>query len=97
MGTGSFPGVESGRGMTQTSHPLLVPRSKNRVELYFYPPYGPLWPVKEGENYLIIQEQNGMTNFKITIASHTNSISNSHSTKKKILNGETVVLLVFTC
>jgi hypothetical protein len=29
MGTGSFPGVESGRGVTLTPHPLLVPRSKN--------------------------------------------------------------------
>jgi hypothetical protein len=35
MGTGSFPGVASGRGMTLTP---LVPRSKNRVELYLYPP-----------------------------------------------------------
>jgi hypothetical protein len=25
MGTGSFPGVESGRGVTLTPHPLLVP------------------------------------------------------------------------
>jgi hypothetical protein len=38
MGTGSFPGVESGRGMTLTPHPLVVPRSKNRVELYLYSP-----------------------------------------------------------
>jgi hypothetical protein len=36
MGTGSFPGVESGRGVTLTPYPLLVPRSKNRVEPYFY-------------------------------------------------------------
>jgi hypothetical protein len=34
MGTESFPGVESGRNVTLTPHPLLVPRSKNRVELY---------------------------------------------------------------
>jgi hypothetical protein len=34
MGTGSFPGVESGRGVTQTPQPLLRPRSKNRVKLY---------------------------------------------------------------
>jgi hypothetical protein len=46
MGTGSSPGVESGRGMTLTPHPLLVPRSKNRVELYRYSPYGPSWPMK---------------------------------------------------
>jgi hypothetical protein len=38
MGTGSFPGVESGRGVTLTPHPLLVPWSKNRVELYHYSP-----------------------------------------------------------
>jgi hypothetical protein len=29
MGTGSFPGVESGRGVTLTLHPLLLPRSEN--------------------------------------------------------------------
>jgi hypothetical protein len=46
MGTGSFPGVESGRGVTLTLHPLLVPRYKNRVELYLYSPYGPSWSVK---------------------------------------------------
>jgi hypothetical protein len=38
MVIGSFPGVESGRGVTLTLHPLLVPRSKNRVELYLYSP-----------------------------------------------------------
>jgi hypothetical protein len=36
MGTGSFPGVEGGRGVTLTPHPLLVPKSKNRVVLYLY-------------------------------------------------------------
>ena len=36
MGTGSFPGVEIGRGVTLTPIPLLVQRSKNRVELYLY-------------------------------------------------------------
>jgi hypothetical protein len=38
MGTESFPGVESGRGVTLTPHPLLVPRSKNRIELCLYFP-----------------------------------------------------------
>jgi hypothetical protein len=27
MGTGSFPGVENGRGLALIPHPLLVPRS----------------------------------------------------------------------
>jgi hypothetical protein len=38
MGTGSFSEVEIGRGVTLTPHALLVPRSKNRVELYLYFP-----------------------------------------------------------
>jgi hypothetical protein len=36
MGTGSFPRVECGRGVTLTPHPVLLPRSKNRVDLYLY-------------------------------------------------------------
>ena len=38
MGTGSFLGVRCGRGVTLTPHPILVPRSKNRLELYLYSP-----------------------------------------------------------
>jgi len=41
MGTGSFPGVKSGRGVTLTPHPLLVPWSrKNRVLPLPPPPIG---------------------------------------------------------
>jgi hypothetical protein len=55
MGTWSFPGVESGRGVALTPHPLLVPWSKNRVAI-------PLLSLrafvayKKGEIYLISQE-----------------------------------------
>jgi hypothetical protein len=38
MGTRSFPGVESGRDVTLTPHPVLAPKSINRVELYLYSP-----------------------------------------------------------
>jgi hypothetical protein len=38
MGTGSFLGVESGRGVMLNPHTLLVPRSKNRVQKYLYSP-----------------------------------------------------------
>jgi hypothetical protein len=38
MGTRPFLGVESGRAVSLTPHPVLVPRSKNRVELYLYSP-----------------------------------------------------------
>ena len=34
----SFSEVESGRDVTLTPHALLVPRSKNRVQLYLYSP-----------------------------------------------------------
>jgi hypothetical protein len=49
--TGSFPGVESGRGVTPTRHSLLMPRSKNSRAI-------PLFSLrafvacKKGENYL---------------------------------------------
>jgi len=35
---GLSPGVKSGRGVTLTPQPLVVPRSKNRLELYLYSP-----------------------------------------------------------
>ena len=40
MGTGSLPGVKSGRGVTLTPYPLLY-RGRERVEHYLYSPYGP--------------------------------------------------------
>jgi len=40
MGTGSFPGVKSGRGVTLTPHHILVPWSR-KSKLYLYFPYGP--------------------------------------------------------
>jgi hypothetical protein len=36
MGTGSFRGVESGRNVTLTPHPVLMARFKNRIELYLF-------------------------------------------------------------
>ena len=46
MGTGSFPGVKSGRGVTLAPHPLLVPWSwKSRAI-----PLLPLWTVRTVQN-----------------------------------------------
>jgi hypothetical protein len=53
MGTGSFPVVESGRGVTLTPHPLLVLRSKNRVELLPLLSLRAFVAYKKGETYLI--------------------------------------------
>jgi hypothetical protein len=62
MGTGSFPGVKSGRGVTLTAYPLLVRWSrKGRAILYF--PYGPyglyraLVPVACTRVYFILPKQ----------------------------------------
>jgi hypothetical protein len=52
MGTGSFPGVESGRGVTMTPHPLLVPMSKKQsraIPLLFLRAFV---ACKKGETYL---------------------------------------------
>jgi hypothetical protein len=38
ISNGSFPGVEFGRGVTLTPHPILVPRSKDGVALYLCSP-----------------------------------------------------------
>jgi hypothetical protein len=42
MGTGSFPEVKSGRGVTLTPHPLLVPRSRKGRAI----PLLTLWAVR---------------------------------------------------
>jgi len=41
MGTGSFQGVNSGRGVTLTPHPLLVPWLWKSRAIPLLPPYGP--------------------------------------------------------
>ena len=54
MGTGSFPGVRCGRGVTLTPHSLLVQRSKTEYSCTSALPKGlrGLW---KGETYLHIQ------------------------------------------
>jgi len=42
MGTGPFPVVKNGRGVTLTPHPLLVPWSRKSIAI----PLLPLWAVR---------------------------------------------------
>jgi hypothetical protein len=51
MGTGSFSGVESGRGVTLTPHPLLVRRSKNSRSILLRA----FVACKTGETYLFLK------------------------------------------
>jgi hypothetical protein len=56
MGTGNFPGVENDRGVTPTSHPLLVLRSKKQsrsIPLLFLRAF---MACKKGETYLLADE-----------------------------------------
>ena len=46
ISTGSFPGVKSGRGVTLTPHPLLVPWSRKSRAI----PLLPLWAVRPVQN-----------------------------------------------
>jgi len=39
MGTGSFPEVKSGRGVTLTPHPLVVPWSLKSIDIPLLPPW----------------------------------------------------------
>jgi hypothetical protein len=52
MGTGSFPGVESGRGVTLTPHPLLVQRSKRQSRATPLLSLRAFVACKKGETYL---------------------------------------------
>ena len=47
MGTVSFPGVNSGRGVTLASHPLLVPWSRQSRAI----PLLPLWVVRPVQSF----------------------------------------------
>jgi len=40
MGTESFPGIKSGRGVTLTLHPFLLPRSRKSKAIPLLPPMG---------------------------------------------------------
>jgi len=49
MGTGSFPGVKSSRGVTLTPHPLLVPWSRKSRAV----PVLPLWAVRPVQSFSV--------------------------------------------
>jgi hypothetical protein len=58
MGTGSFPEVKSGRGVTLTPHPLLVPRSKKQSRAILLLSLRAFVPYKKDETYLPNQINN---------------------------------------
>ena len=68
--------------MTLTPHPLLVPGSKNRVELYLYSPYGPSWSIKRVKpKTYVIEFNDAFTLLKALDISFTSSSSYSVPTR----------------
>ena len=66
MGTGSFPGLKNGRGVTLTLHPLLVPESRKGRAI----PLLPLWAV------LPVQSLSACTRLHFTFMPSRSSESN---------------------
>ena len=73
MGTGSFPGVKSGRGVTLTPHPLLVPWSRKSRAI----PLFPLWAVRP------VQSLSACTRVHFTFTFFTVEENNSTSPFQK--------------
>jgi len=69
MGTGSFPEVKSGRGVTLTPHPLLVPWSRKSIAITLLP----LWAVRP------VQSLSACTRVHFTYFTCSNSIIQSHT------------------
>ena len=63
MGTGSFPGVKSGRGVMLMPHPLLVPWSRKSRAI----PLLPLWTVRP------VQSLSASTRVHFTFFLHSSS------------------------
>jgi hypothetical protein len=64
MGTGSFPGVESGWGVTMTRHCLPVPRTKKQSKAIPLLSLRSFVACKKSENYL----RNTIKHLKINIS-----------------------------
>jgi len=70
MGTGSFPGVKSGRGLTLTTHPLLVPWSRKSRAISLLP----LWAVRP------VQSLTACTRvLKHTLLTHTYTLTQTRA------------------
>jgi hypothetical protein len=99
-GTGSFPGVESGRGVTITPQTLLAPRYKNIVELYLDSPYGTSWPIKRVKPTYLHKCIHDCDQCSLTSGScFTGTDSGSENTHTRLLKSRTkyrVLLIQYT-
>jgi len=89
MGTGSFPGVKGGRGVTLTPHPLLVPWSWKSKAI----PLLPLWAVKP------VQSLSACTRVHFTFTFYTfwnAQCNNIHSSVKTLIYHHPDIILVIS-
>ena len=76
MGTGSSPGGKERPGRDDDPSPLLVPRSKNRVELYLYSPLRVFVAYKKGETYPPALFDSVATCFGLRVSHHQANCKN---------------------
>jgi hypothetical protein len=78
MGTGSFPGVESGRSVTLTPHPLLLPRSKNNSRSIPLLSLRAFVACERGETYLLTPFSDKVKIFFLFVSSQQSDYSVFH-------------------
>jgi len=76
MGTGSFPGVKSGGGVTLTPHPLLVPWSRKIRAL----PLLPLWAIRPVQRLSACTRVHFNLPFSKMCANRTHETQSMHKT-----------------
>jgi len=64
MGTGSFPGVKCGRGVTLTTHPLLVPWSRKSRDI----PLPTLWATPGLYRVSVPVQERTLTFYRLAVA-----------------------------
>jgi hypothetical protein len=94
MGTGSFPGVESGQGVMLTPHPLLVPRSKKQSRAIPLLSLRAFVAYKKGETYqtIVVKKWQGANNCNEKIQ----NFIHSHPMPISAVCSEVMFLFVFT-
>ena len=87
VGTGSFPGVNCGRGVTLTPHTLLVPWSRKSRAM----PLIPLWAVRP------VQSLSACTRVHFTLYLYENPVRVCAALQQKELRTVSHLRLIFSC
>ena len=86
MGTGSFPGIKSGRGVTLTPHLLPVPWSRKSIAI----PLLPLWAVRSVQSLSASTRVHFTLPFSKMCANRTHETQSMHKTVSQIPNSTSI-------